>query len=460
MKSHLRKIIPKPLINQYHYGLSALAVRKYNYPSDKLFVIGVTGTSGKSSVISFLRQVLESAGFRVGSLSTVDFYIAGEKQLNDQKMTMLGRAMTQEYLQKMVDAKCDIAIVETTSEGAVQFRHRHINYDIMVLTNLYPEHIDSHGSFENYKGAKLSIFKHVANCKHKNVTDLVGDKITLLLTEKIIPKQAVVNADIEWTDEFIDYPFDKTFVFSRNDEVLHVEKQKLDYETNLVLGKNIDHTKDGLAFDWNGYHVTAPLFGEYNVMNLLSLIGVAHAMGITPETIIKGITTVTGAEGRLEFIKESEPHGFQVIVDYAFEPVAIEELYKVVCLLQPERIIHVFGSTGGGRDVSRRSSVGTFVGNHADICIVTDEDPYDDDPMEIINDVADAVRTTGKEDGKNLFIELSRKQAIAMAIDMARKGDMILVTGKGSEQGMVIANREIVPWDDRKEVRAAISTKA
>ena len=147
----IRKLFPKPIRNLWHLLLAWFGAVKYRHPSEKILVIGITGTSGKSSTIFFLRQLLEDSGYKVGSLSTIDFYIAGESKLNDQKMTMLGRMQIQKYLRLMVDKGCQIAIVETTSEGAVQYRNRFINYDLMVLTNLYPEHIEAHGSFENYK---------------------------------------------------------------------------------------------------------------------------------------------------------------------------------------------------------------------------------------------------------------------------------------------------------------------
>src|SRR3989338_1000635 len=171
IKSGLKKIIPKKVLNLRHLFFAWYGAYKYAFPSEDLLVIGITGTSGKSSTTYFLRQMLEVQGFKVGSLSTIDFYVAGGNKLNDQKMTMLGKYKIQKYLRQMVDKKCDIAIVETTSEGRVQHRHRFINYDMMMLTNLYPEHIESHGSFENYKQAKLDLFKYVASCRRKKIQD-------------------------------------------------------------------------------------------------------------------------------------------------------------------------------------------------------------------------------------------------------------------------------------------------
>jgi UDP-N-acetylmuramoyl-L-alanyl-D-glutamate--2,6-diaminopimelate ligase len=419
----IKKLIPKKLINSRHLFWAWYGAFKYKNPSDELMVIGITGTSGKSSVIHFLRQVLEHAGYKVGSLSTVDFYIGGEEKLNDQKMTMLGKMQIQKYLRKMVDKKCDIAIVETTSEGRLQYRHSFINYDMMLLTNLYPEHIDSHGSFENYKQAKLDIFKHLSKSKVKN-----NGKI------------AIVNGGSEHADEFLQYKFD----------------QKIKFNTK---NKDTKVTKEGLHFETHGYHFNAPLFGLHNIENLLAVVTIARALDIAWQDIQEAIKKIKSAPGRIEFIYETEKFGFQTIVDYAFEPKAMGALYEVVDLLKPKRIIHVFGSTGGGRDKERRFTLGKMIGEKAHVCIVTDEDPYDDDPMEIINDVASAVEKTGKKLDKNLFKVLDRKEAIVQSIEMAEEGDLILVTGKGSEQGMCVAGGKMIEWDDRKIVRDSLQNK-
>lgn len=456
-KKLLKKIIPKKVYNLKHLFLAWYGAYKYGHPSEEIFVIGITGTSGKSSTTYFLRQMLEYAGFKVGSLSTIDFYVAGEYKLNDQKMTMLGRSQIQKYLREMVNKGCDIAIVETTSEGAVQYRHRFINYDIMVLTNLYPEHIESHGSFENYKNAKLSIFEYISQSKRKKVFG----KWKNLNWGEFIPKISVVNADIDDNEdvfagvahEFVATLFDQKYTFGKKSRDEHLLGSWMENHFQLFKPRV---TERGLEFQIGQEEFLAPLFGEHNMMNILCSIEICHILGIDWHTTLKeAVRNLKPPAGRIEFIGEAEQFGFRVIVDYAFEPVAIEKLYGVVEKLQPNKVIHVFGSTGGGRDVSRRFSVGEYVGNHADICIITDEDPYDDDPMEIINDVASAVTKTGKIEGKNLFKILSRREAIQKAIDLAQQGDLVLFTGKGSEQKMVIKGK-MVPWDDREEVRLAL----
>ncbi|PJC52021.1 MAG: hypothetical protein CO030_05040 [Candidatus Magasanikbacteria bacterium CG_4_9_14_0_2_um_filter_42_11] len=433
IKSIIKKIIPKKLLNLRHLFFAWLGAVKFGNPSEELFVIGITGTSGKSTTVFLLRQLLEAAGYTVGALSTIEFSVAGEHHLNDKKMTMLGKMQIQEYLRKMVDKGCNVAIVETTSDGRVQHRHRFINYDMMVLTNLYPEHIDSHGSFENYRQAKMDLFEYTAKSRRKTIKG------------KRIPKTALINRSVMGHTKFASKLFDEIVMFDGK-ETLHAEDVLSD--------------KDGLHFRVHERAFSAPMYGEHNAQNIVACMAVARALDISWGTIGKAIEKFHNVPGRIEFIFEAEAQGFQVIVDYAFEPVAMKKLYEVVDLIKPKRVLHVFGSTGGGRDKARRYTLGEFIGAHADMCFVTDEDPYEDDPMEIIEDVAHAVKKAGKKKGRNLFIEIDRRKAITAAIKRAKPGDLVLITGKGSEQAMCIAGGNMIPWDDRTIAREALAHRA
>lgn len=388
--------------NFIHFLYAWFGALRYQYPSEKLLVIGVTGTSGKSSTVYFLKQFLEAAGMKVGALSTVEFCVAGACRLNDKKMTMLGRMQIQKFLREMCNAGCTVAIIETTSEGYLQYRHRFINYDTIVLTNLYPEHIEAHGGFENYKAAKLGIFGYVADGRKKT------------LHGRFVPKIAIVNGASENAHEFLAFPFDKKIHFSRADAV------------------------------------PTSVLGAHTTMNVAAAAVVARELGIAEDGLRKAAEGLRAVPGRIENIPEAEMRGFRVIVDYAFEPVAMAALYDVVAGLKPSRIIHVLGATGGGRDKNRRAMLGKFASEHAAIVIVTNEDPYDDDPMDIIHDVAGAI--------KNPIIIADRQEAIEKAVSLAKTGDIILVTGKGSEQGMVVRGK-IIPWDDRGVVRQALKAQ-
>ncbi len=446
----LKKYIPKSIRNALHYFFAWYGAVKYHHPSDELFVIGITGTSGKSSTVYWLRHVLESAGYRVGSLSTIDFYIAGEDRLNDQKMTMLGRTQIQRYLRDMVTRKCDIAIVEMTSEGAVQHRNKFINVDTMVLTNLYPEHIESHGGFDNYKAAKVGIFCYVAKSRRKKleIRNPTSGSKDWKLEMNLIPKTAIINGNNKYADEFLQFDFEKKIAFAlRDSEVRSTAHDELFESEELGM------SKDGLNFRVEDMVFTPKIFGTHNISNLTAVITIARSLGISWEQIVRAVNGISGAPGRVEFITEAEKRGFQVIVDYAFEPVALQGLYKVVEVLKPKRVIHVCGSTGGGRDKSRRELIGKLAGERADIVIVTDEDPYDENPMDIIHAVSKGAFMMGKLMNENLFEILNRGEAIQKAVTLAGPGDLILITGKGSEQAICVAGGKKIPWDDRMVVR-------
>ncbi|MBI4135391.1 UDP-N-acetylmuramyl-tripeptide synthetase [Candidatus Uhrbacteria bacterium] len=424
MKLILKKLIPKPMLSAYHFTVAWLAAVWYGHPSEKMVVVGITGTSGKSSVVHFLRQILESAGRKVGALSTVEFCVAGKCKLNDRKMTMLGRMQTQKFLRNMVRAGCEIVIVETTSEGYLQSRHRFINYDIVVLTNLYAEHLEAHGGFENYKAAKLGIFKHVAGCSRKTLEIYRGSTSGIRIPEvepRYVGKVAIVNTASEYTDEFLEFPFNEKIKFTVADAL------------------------------------PTTLLGEHTPMNVAAALTVARALGIGEDILKTAASGLQSVPGRIEFIPEAEARGFRVIVDYAFEPVAMAALYKVVEQIRPTRVIHVLGQTGGGRDTAKRPVLGRFVAQRADIVIVTNEDSYDENPMKIIEDVAKGAEECKMQNAKckmsELFKILDRKEAIGKALSLAQPGDLVVITGKGSEQAMCVAQGKKIPWDDRKVVR-------
>jgi UDP-N-acetylmuramoyl-L-alanyl-D-glutamate--2,6-diaminopimelate ligase len=443
LHSLIKTYIPKPILNARHFAIEYRAAQRYGFPSNEIQVIGITGTSGKSTTTSFLRIMLESLGYTVGSLSTIDFSIAGQDQLNDQKMTMLGRGQIQRYLRKMIDQGCDIALVETTSEGFLQHRHRFVAYDHMIMTNLYPEHIDSHGSFEAYKQAKLGIVAHAMQTHPKK--------------SALLPhgKQLVLNANMKEVAEFFALRGEATVQwFGRDDET----RFDVAGEGTMQLARDIATTAQGTMAMINGTAWTGNFFGEHNMMNALAAMAMLRGLGHTEEEVRTAATHLRNVPGRLERIEEAAAYGFQVMVDYAFEPVAMNNLYAIVEHIAPKRILHVLGSTGGGRDIERRFTVGEFVGTRADLVYVTDEDPYDDDPRAIMDDVMSAVCKAGKQQNKTAWIIEDRREAITRAIADAREGDLVLITGKGSEQAMVVKG-ELIPWDDRAVARDALAAR-
>lgn len=425
LKRIIKKLTPKFILSFYHRSLSLLGAFLYAYPTNKLKIIGVTGTNGKSSVVNLISFLLEKEGYKIGYTSTVGFKINEQEWLNDKKMTMLGRFALQKIMFQMVKNKCDYAVIETSSEGIKQFRHLGINYDIVVFTNLTPEHLESHGGFENYKQAKLELFKNLSKCKKK-----AG-------VEKII----IANKDDKYFAEFFNNKADKKFSFSINDDsdFQAQEIQVEDFNTNFKV---------------HGINFAVNVLGEFNVYNILTAIAVCHSQGLKLNKMSEHLKYFKGTSGRMEFIKNKK--GIKILIDYAPEIESLKQLYKTLDLFYYNRLIHVLGSCGGGRDKSRQPILGQMAGKKADIVIVTNEDPYDDNPMEIINNVAQWAIKSGKELNKNLFKIEDRKEAIQKALNLAQENDLVLLTGKGAEQYICVAHGRKIPWDERKVVKGLL----
>ena len=446
IKSLIRKWIPGFVLRAYHYTLARLAAVVYRHPSDALIVIGVTGTNGKSTTVNFVGRMLEEAGETVGWTTTANFKIADKEWQNDKKMTMLGRFQTQKMLREMVDAGCRYAVVETSSQGIAQYRHIGINYDIAVFTNLTPEHIEAHGSFENYKKAKGKLFSHTANGAPKQFNGVE------------VPKTSVVNIDDKHAPYFLSFPVEQKIGYGiqMDERQEPLPPRVLREQFNPIVAKNIDFQAKGTKFGVDGVRMDLGQPGYFNAYNALAAIGVMRALRFSWNEIRDAVSGITTVPGRLEAIKAGQP--FDVIVDYAHEPAAINALYDAIALLPHKRTIHVLGSAGGGRDVARRPKLGALAANKADVVIVTDEDPYDEDPRKIIDQVAEGAIEAGKKDNVDVFRIEDRQEAIGQAIATADDDDLVLITGKGCEPVMAVEDGKKIPWDDRKAARKAIKT--
>lgn len=392
IKGLIKKFIPSFLLNWYHLGLAFLGAVLYGFPSRKLKVIGVTGTNGKTTVVNLTTAVLEEAGYKVASLSSIKFKIADQEKPNTLKMTMPGRFKLQKFFKQAVKAGCQFAVLEVTSEGIKQHRHRFIKFHTAVFTNLSPEHIEAHKGFENYKKAKAKLFQaakevHIINVEDENA------KYFLQFSAKEKKTYGLEQGDVN------------------------------NANTNFKLR----------------------LIGQFNVYNALAAISVGLSQGIDLAACQRAVEKVEEIPGRMEEII-SQP--FKVFVDYAFTPNALEKVYQT---LRPAngKLICVLGSCGGGRDKWKRPVLGKIASQHCQEIIVTNEDPYDEDPMAIIEQVAEGAQGRAKK-------ILDRKTAIAQALTMARSGDTVVITGKGSEPWLVEARGRKIPWDEAKIVRQEI----
>lgn len=430
MLNRLKKLVPEPIVRVYHYVLARLAQLAYGNPSKDLIVIGVTGTNGKTTTAYFLAKALEASGFKTGCTTTAVMKVGDKEWINTTKMTMPGRFFLQRTLRDMVRAGCRYVVVETSSQGLIQNRHIGIEYDVAVFTNLTPEHIEAHGGFENYKRAKRRLFEHVAALPGKTIDG------------KDVSKRAVLNADSEHARYYADTPGLKrvSWYGIRSREGLRAT--------------DVDLRADGSRFTVEGTSVDLKLPGEYNVSNALAALAVCRALGVDVHAAAQKLSAVRRVPGRFDRIDEGQP--WTVIVDYAYEPESFARFYEALELIGKKRVIHVLGSCGGGRDVSRRPILGRMAAERADVVIVTNEDPYDDDPQMIIDQVAEGAVAGGKRDGKDLFRVLDRREAIYKAMEMARAGDLVVLTGKGCEPWICLDHGRKVPWDEVKVAKEAI----
>lgn len=400
----MKKFIPKKILDWYHvlwaYGGAAL----YRFPSKQLFVIGVTGTKGKSTTSELVRTMLAEAGHKVALASTIRFVIDKESEPNLFKMTMPGRAYLQKFLRKALDAGCTHVVIEMTSEGARQFRHKAIEMDALIFTNLQPEHLESHGGIEAYAAAKLSLATHLASSPKR-------------------PRYIVANADDAYGQAFLDTKVEVRAPFSLRDAEPY----------------SVDDTSVRFMFK-KGELFTAPLPGLFNLKNILAALTLCEAMGIPRQTMQRALTHVSPIAGRAERVSRGQ--NFTVVVDYAHTPDSLQALFETY--KKPgSRLICVMGSTGGGRDQWKRPQMGKIADDLCDVIILANEDPYDEDPKDIVDAIATGV-TKHKP-----FIILDRRTAIHEALREAREGDAVLITGKGTDPFIMGPLGTKQPWSDK-----------
>ena len=434
-KSKVKKLIPESIISLYHLSLAALAGFYYGWPSKKMVTIGITGTKGKTSSANFIWSVLMAAGYKTGLIGTANIRIGDVETMNKYHMTMPGRFILQGLLKQMADSGCKHCIVETTSEGIKQWRHFGIVYDVAIFTNLTPEHLQAHGGdFLKYKETKGQLFASLKKSDHK------------IIEGKEVKKTIIANYDNPHKDYYLNFWADEKFTFGT--------------EGGDFVAKNIRNTPDITKFFVGDKRYEIKILGKFNVYNALPAIAIGSVFEISPAVIAQGLQNLKIIPGRMEKIDEGQK--FLIFVDYAHEKEGMNAVLDTVKNLVSEKrdlpagkagkIIVLLGSEGGGRDKSKRPELGEIAAKKADFVVVSNVDPYEDDPKEICEDIAVSAEKFGKVRGKNLFIIEDRREGIKKALSLASQNDVVLITGKGSEQSIVIGGRRF-PWDDRVVVR-------
>jgi UDP-N-acetylmuramoyl-L-alanyl-D-glutamate--2,6-diaminopimelate ligase len=415
----VKKLVPQKIKNIYHLAQAILANFFYGFPSRKIIVIGVTGTNGKTTVCQMVAKILEEAGAKVAMASTINFKLGEKEWVNTTKFTTLSSFTVQKFIKQSVDAGCKYLVLETSSHALDQNRVWGVKYKIAVITNVTREHLDYHGTMDEYRVAKHKLF--------------CGAEV------------AVVNLEMERPKDYLSFNVKEKYGYSKYE----IDSSKLDCENIVsVTADNIKTSIDGSQFTVGSREYKIKLLGEFNIENALAAICVGMSENINPETMASALEKITVIPGRMDRVPNDR--GLDIIVDYALTPDSLEKLYNLIQQINTKkaRVISVFGSCGD-RDRGKRPMMGKIVDKYADYIIITNEDPYNEDPQRIIDEVASGVKN--KEEGKNFWKIMDRREAIKKALQLAGPGDMILVTGKGAEETMAIG-KERIPWNDKKVI--------
>ena len=403
LKRMIRALTPAPVLSVYHFALAYIGAALYGFPSRKLIVIGVTGTDGKSSTVEYINAIFEAAGRKTALSSSIRTKIDTVSAPATGR-SMPGRFFIQRFLARAHHAGCTVAIIEMTSEGVRQHRHRAIALDALVFTNLSPEHIESHGSLEAYADAKYQIGLALARSPKR-------------------PRAIIANADDAQGPRYLALPVEQKRGFS------------------LARHTPWATTETGGHFMFEGIDIEVRLPGEFSLKNALAAAETASAFGIDPQVIRTGLSMVTSIPGRLQTIKAGQD--FSVVIDYALTPEALELLYKTYAA---QKKICVFGSAGGGRDVWKRPVLGRIAEQYCESVILTNDVAYDEDPQKILSDIAAGMKAAPE-------IIPDRRMAIRRAFEIAqthpdRTHVTVLLTGMGIDNEVTAESGETVSWDE------------
>lgn len=426
MLQSLKSKIPQhhPIRLLYHKMMAMAAALWYRFPADRMTVIGVTGTNGKTTTCHLITAVLKAAGYKVGMITTADFFVDDESIPNEEKMTTLPPFKFQELLRKMVDKGCTYAVIEVTSHAMDQSRLWGVSVDMAVLTNITHDHLDYHDTHEAYVRAKGKLFNLLNYSKRKPG----------------IPKISIINGEDENSVYFQKFVADRSYIYGMNKGSFQAVDIQLRPDSSTFTFK-IPNAQTPIHL---------PLPGRFNVENALAAATLAVALQINVQTIQHAFEQMAPVPGRLEPVDEGQK--YTVIVDYAHTPDALEKLLSMFRELTTRRLIVVFGATGD-RDRSKRAIMGGIVHKYADGIILTDDDPYTEDRLNILEEVSSGIP---RVEGEGYWMVPDRRQAIRVALAMAREADTVVITGKGCESFQVVGDTRI-PSDDRHIVRGFLS---
>jgi len=421
----VKKFIPTKLfkkIEPYGHMVEAmLANVRYGFPARKMRIIGVTGTNGKTTTSFLIHRMLHESGVKTGLLTTVAYGVGNDITKQVEHMTTEKAGILQARLRDFQRGGVEWVVLETSSHSLAQHRVWGVPYEVAVMTNITHEHLDYHGTFENYVEAKRQLFK-------------IANKNGL--------RYGVVNAEDPSADRFVKSVAESTTYGIEKGE-LRAGKVKL----------NADHSTYIATLGEQSYDIRVNIPGEFNVFNSLAAAAVGQKLGLTKSQIEKGIAALEGVEGRMNVIDEGQK--FKVIIDFASTPDGFEKFFESVRPLVKGKLIAVFGSAGR-RDEAKRPVQGKIAAKYADVVVLTEEDDRDIDGNEILGEIAKGAKKAGKKEGKDLFLILNREEAIGFALTQAKSAtDVVVLLGKGHEKTIERADG-IYPWNEAEVARVAL----
>lgn len=427
MIRYLKTLIPDrhPIRLYFHKLKAIIACLIYGFPSKQLHVIGVTGTKGKTTTCNLIANVLMEAGYKVGMTTTVNFRVGDRTWVNHAKMTTLSPFFLQKTLREMVNIGCQFAVLEVSSHAMVQNRVWGVNFDTVLFTNIGEDHLDYHGGFTEYLRAKGMLFSglnHFARKPH-------------------IQKVMVLNQDDSNFAFFDQYNADKKYTFG--------------LKSGTCYANEIEYLQTGVKFTLNmpnqKAQINLKMPGQFSVYNAVAAATVGLVNAVKIDVIKAALEKGTTVAGRFEQIDAGQD--FAVVVDYAHTTESLGKLVELYKSHTQGRLITVFGATGGGRDKAKRPKMGTAADAFSDLLIVTDDDPCEEDRLEIIEQISEGIK---REEGVNFWKMPTRYEAIRLALSVAQKGDTVVIAGKGAETSQVLAYGKI-KWDDRQVVREILA---
>lgn len=420
-----RKLLPKRAVKRledsYRKSRVKVVSAQYGNPARELKILAITGTNGKTTTANYLNEILKEAGKKTALFSTAVIELAGEKKLNDKNATVPLTRELQQFFKEAKDAEVDYVILEATSHALDQYKLEGIPIEAAVMTNLTQDHLDYHGSMKDYAAAKAKLF--------------AGS-----------PRIVVLNHDDEWFEYFDDVgsPSQKMTYGTNKDSEAKITDVKM-YKKGSEVHLTIDHQIK--------LELATSLPGKFNVYNLTAAATLAYLLHIDLEAIRDGIANLESIPGRFEKVDIEAP--YEVIVDYAHTPDALKQLLDTVRKFTKNRIILVFGATGD-RDKLKRPIMGEVATNSADRIIVTEEESYNEDPARIRSMILEGIKSAGGEAKSEEIAD--RRDAIAKAMSIAKKGDTIVITGMGHEVFRIVKGEKI-PWNDAQAVQEILTQK-